>query len=426
MPVIGASGHPPEDAGAAAGLAEASAQALASTRRAKGALQWLYFFSADQTGIGPFFGVYLLQHGWRTGMMGTVMTMGGLAGLLVGTPAGVLVDQTARKRSYVIVACVFAVVTSLTIWASQAFWVVAASQVAGALGGAAIGPAMMGLTLGVVRRAGFDLQNGRNQAFNHAGNVLGAAVSGAIGWRFGFGAVFLLGIVLGSLSIACTLAIPRAAVDNRAARGLGVKAGKPARARGLEVLMESRPLLVLAACLAMFHLGNGAMLPLYGLAVVQAHKADPAVFAALVVVVAQVVMIGAALVAAPLIRVRGYWLVVLITFLTLPLRAALAAGLIGFWGVFPVQTLDGIAAGVQGVAVAGLVVRLLDGTGRINAGQGAIGTAQGIGASLSPLLGGWVAQDFGYPAAFLSLGALSLGAVALWIACGPMLRRACA
>ena len=58
--------------------------------------------------------------------------------------------------------------------------------------------------------------------------------------------------------------------------------------------------------------------------------------------------------------------------------------------------------------------------------QGAIGTAQGIGASLSPLLGGWVAQDFGYPAAFLSLGALSLGAVALWIACGPMLRRACA
>jgi hypothetical protein len=36
------------------------------------------------------------------------------------------------------------------------------------------------------------------------------------------------------------------------------------------------------------------------------------------------------------------------------------------------------------VAVPGLVARLLDGTGRINVGQGAVMTAQGIGASLSP------------------------------------------
>ncbi|MGC1303211.1 MAG: MFS transporter [Caulobacteraceae bacterium] len=423
MPATSASSEHPDRVGETAGE---DAQVSADRRRARWALQSLFFFSADQTGIGPFFGVFLAQHGWRTGMMGTVMTLGGLAGLLVTTPAGALVDATTRKRTYVIVSCLFAVGTSLMIWASQSVWVVGASQVMGAVGGAAIGPAMMGLTLGVFRRSGFDAQNGRNQAFNHAGNVLGAAISGLIGWKFGFGAVFLMGIGLGSLSIASTLAIPRAAVDDAAARGLAVKAGEEKQPRGLEVLFQCRPLLALAACLVMFHLGNGAMLPLYGLAVVQAHKADPAMFAAMVVVVAQVVMVVASLVGARLIKARGYWLVVLVTFAVLPLRCVLAASLITFWGVFPVQVLDGIAAGLQGVAVSGLIVRLLDGTGRINAGQGAIGTAQGIGASLSPAIGGWLAQAFGYPTAFIVLGALPLGSVALWLACGPMIRKASA
>jgi len=53
---------------------------------------------------------------------------------------------------------------------------VAASQVATAIAGAAIGPAVTGITLGIVHQAGFNWQNGRNQAFNHAGNVAGAAL----------------------------------------------------------------------------------------------------------------------------------------------------------------------------------------------------------------------------------------------------------
>ena len=56
---------------------------------------------------------------------------------------------------------------------------------------------------------------------------------------------------------------------------------------GFTVLLECRPLLILAAALACFHLGNGAMLPLYGLAVVSAKQADPAGFVAITIVVAQ-------------------------------------------------------------------------------------------------------------------------------------------
>ena len=380
-----------------------------------------------QAGIGPFLGVFLAQHGWRTGPIGTVMTLGGLAGMAVTAPAGALVDRTTRKRTYVIVSGVCTVLASALIWASQSFWVIAGSQVATAIAGAAIGPAVTGVTLGMVRQQGFNAQNGRNQAFNHAGNMVGAGLSGLLGWRFGFVAVFWLAAAFGVLSIVSVLRISRRSIDDRAACGLaGEGGGDGAQAKGVQVLLQSKPLLVLAACLAMFHLGNGGLLPLYGLAVVQAHRGDPAGFVALTIVVAQAVMVVASLVAMRMADRRGYWLVMLITFIALPIRGLVAASVIQGWGVFPVQALDGIGAGLQSVAVPGLVARVLDGTGRVNVGQGAVMTIQGVGASLSPALGGWIAQSLGYPAAFVILGSLSLGSLALWLAFAPMLKPACA
>jgi MFS family permease len=386
----------------------------------------LNFFMADmQAGVGPFLGVFLSQHGWRTGAIGTVMTLGGVAGVLVTAPAGALVDHTRRKRTYVIISGLFTVLASALIWVSQSFWVIAGSQVATAIAGAAIGPAVVGITLGIVRQRGFNQQNGRNQAFNHAGNMVGAGLSGLLGWKFGLVAVFWLAAAFALLSVVSVLRIPRRLIDDQAARGLG-EGAEPGAAKGLGVLFESKPLLVLAVCLALFHLGNGGLLPLYGLAVVQAHEGDPAGTVALTIVVAQAVMVLASVVAMRMAQARGYWLVILITFIALPVRGLVAASIIRGWGVYPVQVLDGIGAGLQSVAVPGLVARLLAGTGRVNVGQGAVLTVQGVGASLSPALGGWIAQGFGYPLAFLTMGALSLGSLALWLGVSPMLRPACA
>jgi hypothetical protein len=52
-----------------------------------------------------------------------------------------------------------------------------------------------------------------------------------------------------------------------------------------------------------------------------------------------------------------------------------------------------------------IVVDLTKGTGRFNVTEGAIVTAQGIGASLSMFVAGWVARVAGYNAAFLVLAA---------------------
>jgi len=87
-----------------------------------------------------------------------------------------------------------------------------------------------------------------------------------------------------------------------------------------------------------------------------------------------------------------------------------------------VQFLDGIGAGLQSVAVPGLVARILNGTGRVNA----VMTVQGLGASLSPAIGGWIAQEVGYGAMFLILGSFALGSIALWLGFASLLRPACA
>ncbi len=379
-------------------------------------LRLLNFFMADvQAGVGPFLGVFLLAHSWQAGSIGTVMTIGGVAGMLLTAPAGALVDATTRKRAYVAICAGFTVLASAIILVSQEFWLVAATLVATAIAGAAIGPAITGITLGMVKQKGFNRQNGENQAFNHAGNVVGAGLSGLLGWWFGLEAVFVLAAVFGVLAILAVLAIPADAIDDAAARGAEAEDGSATEIGGIGVLLASKPLLVLAAALACFHLGNAAMLPLYGMAVVSAKQGDPASFTALTIVVAQAVMIVTALVAMHMAERGGSWWVLLISFLALPLRGVIAAHFINHWGVWPVQVLDGIGAGLQSVAVPGLVAHILNGTGRVNVGQGAVMTVQGAGAALSPALGGWIAQDFGYGPAFLVLGGFALISVALWV-----------
>ncbi len=174
----------------------------------------LNFFMADMhAGIRPFVGVFLLAHGWQSVLIGTILTIGGIAGTLMTMPVGAMVDATRRKRAYVVVPGIFTLVASAIILLSQDFWVVASSQIARASAGAAIVPAVTGITLGMVRQAGLNRQNGRNQALNHAGNMVSAALSGYLGWQFGFVAVFILAAVFAAISIACVMMIPKDAIN---------------------------------------------------------------------------------------------------------------------------------------------------------------------------------------------------------------------
>ncbi len=373
------------------------------------------FFMADmQSGIGPFVGVFLLQRGWASGMIGTALTIGSVAGLLLATPIGGFIDTSRHKRAWVIVPGIAVVAASSIILVWQDFWAVAASQIATSIASAAIVPAVTGITLGMVGQRGFNRQNGRNQAFNHAGNMVGAALSGLLGWKLGYFAVFLLSALFGAVTIACVLMIPPGSIDDRAARGS--KEDDPeSQPSGLTVLLKHKPLLVLAFALAAFQLGNAAIIPLYSMAAVSNSQANGPSFVATTIVIAQGVMVIAAVVAMQVAEKRNYWLILLGSFLVLPLRGILAYFLSGWWGIGPVEILDGTGIGLQSVAVPGMVARSLYGTGRVNLAQGAVITIQGAGAAFSPALGGWVAQWAGFSPIFLLLGALGLVAAAVWV-----------
>jgi MFS family permease len=393
------------------------------------ALGALNFFMADVIGgLGPFLGVFLQARQWTPAEIGIVMTVGGIAGVAVTTPLGALVDRTYAKRAIVAIAAAVVTAGSIAILLRPEFPVLVGAQVVIGIAGAAVGPAIAAITLGLVHQKGFPRQLGRNEACNHAGNVVAAALAGAAGYVFGLGAVFVVLGIMAVFAIIAALRIDPRAIDYRAARGATEHDGEGIA--GFTVLLRSAPLIVLGLTLTLFHLGNAAMLPLLGQAVVAQGAGNASAFTGATIVIAQLTMVPVALLAARLAEARGYWIVFLLALIALPIRgvvATLAVGALGgSWGSVPVQILDGFGAGILGVAVPGLVARILLGTGHVNAGLGAVMTLQGVGAALSPTLGGLVAERFGYPAAFLSLGAVAVLALVLWVATRPVTAPACA
>lgn len=387
------------------------------------ALNAVNFFMADvRDGLGPYLGVFLQEKNWSPGEIGAVMTLGGIAGMIATAPLGALVDRMKSKRMLMVVAALATVVGSFVILFWPSFGATAASQIATGIAGAVIAPAIAGITLGLVHQKGFTRQMGRNEAFNHGGNVAAALACGIAGYMFGLGAVFVVMTAMAVLSLVALAFIDPRHIDYDAARGAsGKKDGKVA---GFSVLLTCKPLLVLAATLLLFHLGNGAMLPLLGQSLA-AQGYDPSAYTSATIIVAQVTMIPMALAAAWLAEKRGYWIVFILALVALPVRGAIAAWVGGPVGLAPVQMLDGVGAGLLGVAVPGLVARIMAGTGRVNFAIGAVMTVQGVGAALSPALGGALAGKFGYAAAFLALGGVALAALAVWTLATPLVAEAC-
>lgn len=393
--------------------------------------RWLgglnFFISDVRDGLGPFLGVFLMAQGWQADEIGYLMGAAGMVSILVTAPMGALVDGSRRKRALLSVATVLLLAGSLALWAFPTPAVTVTTQILAAVVGALFGPAIMGLTLGLVGPDGLARQLGRNEAWNHAGNVAAAVFAGMAGYRWGLSAVFALMVLMGLGTLVCLWGIRARDIDHDVARGLAEQpdVGTPPvpPPSTWRVLAGSRDLRLLAVTMLLFHLGNAAMLPLLGQSIVAHGQADPSAFTAATIVVAQLVMIPMALLGGRYAERHGYWALVTAALIALPLRGAIAVAWPSPWALVPVQVLDGVGAGLLGVALPGLVAQVLRGSGHVNAGLGAVMAIQGIGAALSPALAGWVAHHFGYGMAFTLLGfsaAAGLGVFLLGMASRPL------
>jgi MFS family permease len=387
-------------------------------RRAGHALDAANFFLADiRQGLGPYLAVYLLteQH-WDEGHIGVVMSIATIAGIVAQTPAGAMVDATRRKRLVMIAAAAVVTLASLVLPLVPSFWPVAISQGIANAAEVVFAPALAAVSLGIVGHRAFTARIGRNESFNHAGNAVAAAVAGIAAYRFGPQVVFYLLALMALASLISIAIIPEAAIDHDLARGLQErKDATSEQPSGLSILLTCRPLLIFAVCVALFHLANAAMLPLVGQKLALQDKNLGTSLMSACIIAAQIVMVPMAMLVGRRADRWGHKRFFLAALLILPVRGALytlsdnPAWLVG------VQLLDGIGAGIFGAIFPVIVADLMRDTGRFNVAQGAIITAQSIGAAASTTLAGLVVVKAGYSAAFLTLGAVAgIGFAICW------------
>jgi predicted MFS family arabinose efflux permease len=365
-----------------------------------------------QTGLGPFLAAYLAANSWNPSSVGFVLTFGGLMGVALQTPAGAIIDATHRKRA-LIAAALGALVCGAALLASRAsaFHVYASQLLIGGAG-PFIGPAVGAITLGIVGARQFDVQFGRNQAFNSAGNVVTALLMAGVSVAFGYHAIFWTAALLAIPTAICLWRIDGNSIDYARSRGAH-REDHHVQAEGIRELVKDRVLLYFLSSVFLFHLANAAMLPELGEMLARGKPRTAAPFMAACVTVTQLVIAAMATWIGRRAEIRGRKPLLLLGYGVLPIRGVLYTLTTAPALLIAIQILDGIANAIYTVVAVLVIKDRTDGTGRFNLAVGALATMVGVGAALSNAVGGLLVQHAGFRISFLRLAALA--AVALLV-----------
>ena len=380
-------------------------------------LDCLNFLLANvKDGLGPFLAVYLLasQH-WQAGKIGVIMMIAGIATVAARAPFGALVDCTRYKRELIVGAASVVAVGALAISFLSTFAWVAVAQTAIGIADAVFAPAIAAISLGIVGPKGFTRRVGRNEAFTHAGTAFTALAAGVAGWLVAPGAVLWFIAALAVASIWAALKIDARSIDHAVARG--VEQGHDEQPVSLRTLFRCKRLLLFTASITLFHFANAAMLPLLGEKLALGGGEAATLFMGACITTAQLVMVPMAIFVGFKANSWGRKPIFLAGFAVLPLRGLLYTLTQNPCALVSIQILDGVGAGIFGALFFIVIADLTKGSGRYNLAQGAASASWGLGAALSNSVAGFIVDEAGYSAAFLTLAALAAAALALfWLA----------
>jgi MFS family permease len=359
--------------------------------------------SSVQTGFGPFVAVYLASEAWTQREIGTALSLGTLAGMLSQVPAGALVDAARSKRTAALVACLAVAASALLL----AFWPdrlpVLGAEVLHGFASCMLGPAIAAISLRLVGHAGLGERLGRNARFAAIGSGVAAAVMGWVGTYVQEAAVFWLTAVLMLPALVVLRMVRQPAIEPGAVTP---------RSESVWRLLLDHRLLLFALCMALFQLGNAAVLPLVGAALTRTTGSSASLVIAACIILPQGLM---ALVSPRVGHAADRWgrrPVLLLALAALPVRAVLLAWVQHPALVAAIQLLDGISAAGLGVLVPLIAADLTRGTNRFNLCMGLLGLAVGLGATVSTTLAGTLADAYGPSTALLALGGAGLLATA--------------
>jgi len=369
----------------------------------------LNFFLADiQGGVGPFLVIFLTASlHWSPTRVGLVMTAAGIVGVFAQTPAGAIIDRIRQKRMLVALAAALLAISSIAIVLFPTFPVVVCSQAFTAIVGAFFGPTIAAISLGLVGRKNMERRIGRNQSISSMGNVVAALLAGLIGYFIGRAYVFYFIAIMSIAVIISVLRMRERDIDYTVARGGDDRAKEQPQIANVTALLKDRRVLIFAFCAVLFHFANASMLPLVGEVLSTRKGSNPSLYMSACIIIAQLVIIPLGIWIGRRASLTARKPIHLIAFAALPIRGLLYTLSDNPYFLVSVQLLDGVGAGIFGVMQLLVIADLTKGTGRFNLTQGALGTAVGIGASLSNLVAGYVVKYAGYHTAFLTMAAIA-------------------
>src|SRR5436305_3346731 len=381
------------------------------SRQSLRGLDWFVFFLADvQTGFGPFIAVYLTTQKWTQAQIGLVLSIGGVVGLIGQMPGGAIVDLARSERLVASLAVTTIGFSALAYAAWPIFPVVVMAATLHAAASCVLGPAIAAISLGLVGPLAIGERLGRNARFASLGNGTAAAVMGTAGYLLSSRSVFLVTFILAIPTLLALARIRDREIDVAQAHGSVPRDVPDAKATSVLSLVRRRPLLIFASSVLLLQLANAAMLPLMaGVVTTRSAQWAPVLIAACIIVPQAIV----ALTAPSVGRKAQQWgrrPLLMVGFAALAFRGILFATVSDPYLLVAVQVFDGITAAVFSVMIPLIVADIAFGSGHFNLAQGIVGTATGIGASLSTVLAGYVSDKLGSSTAFLGLaGVAALG-----------------
>lgn len=378
------------------------------SRRSLRGLDWFVFCVADvQTGFGPFIAVYLTTQKWTQVDIGLVLSVAGLVSLFGQMPGGALVDWARAERLVAGIAVTLIGVSALAYATWPILPVVFTAATLHAAASCVLGPTIAAISLGLVGHAAIGERFGRNARFASIGTGLSAAVMGACGYFFSAQAVFFVTAALLVPTLLALRTIAPIEIDAERAHGNAPPRRSEKAPVDLRSLLRKRPLLIFGGCILLFHLANASMLPLMGSALTTRLSEWATVLIAACIVGPQFVVAAFSPWVGRQAQRWGRRPLLLVGFAALPIRGLLFATVTDPYLLVVVQLLDGVTAAVFSVLVPLTIADLTRGTGRFNLAQGIVGTMMGIGASLSPTLGGYMSDSLGSDVAFMGLAAIA-------------------
>ncbi|QSH42067.1 MFS transporter [Lentisphaerota bacterium ZTH] len=383
---------------------------LETKKRSCRAVNWLNFFLADvRDGLGPFLAIFLLTtYKWDQARIGIILTVMGLSSLIIQIPAGAFIDYTKNKR-LVLAVCILLIstITIVVVWVPVYSLVLSLKVIMG-MATAFLGPAVAAITLGLTGPRYFTRLVGRNEAYNHAGNVFASLLTGVIGYcismRFSF---YTVGI-MAALSLISLFFVKSDDIDNRLARGFTEEKCNDNKIPWYKVLTECPPLLIFTICIVLFHFANAAMLPMVGEKLTDTNPQLGPIFISSCIVTAQLAMIPMAILVGRKGDEWGRKKLFMLAFAILPVRGVLFAFTSNAVMLILIQVMDGIANGIFGALFLIIIADLTKSTGRFNVSQGVVTTIMGLGASMSNAVAGAIVVKTSYFHSFMFLAGIAL------------------